>query len=215
MNIIILLGPAGSGKGTQAQFLRDRFNYTHLSTGDMLRAEVSSESELGLKVKAVIDSGALVSDDIIVSIIKLRLQKLLMNDEVGAIFDGFPRTLPQAEAFQRLLDSVGIKLSSVLYFDLSLDTSIERISGRQIDSRNNDVYHRISKPAPLDVQPYLVTRDDDTEDKVTHRYNVYHQETAPLLSYYNDYLKRIDCLRSIQEINHELVQLVESFQVSV
>ena len=215
MNIIILLGPAGSGKGTQAQFLRDRFNYNHLSTGDMLRAEVASESELGLKVKSVIDSGNLVSDDIIISIIKQRLQKLVLNNETGAIFDGFPRTIAQAEAFQRLLDSENIALSSVLYFDLSLDASIERISGRQIDSRNNDVYHRVSKPAPADVQPYLVTRDDDTEDKVTHRYHVYQKETQPLLTFYDNYLKRIDCLRSIEEINRELVQLVESFQVSV
>ena len=103
MNIIILLGPAGSGKGTQAQFLRDRFNYNHLSTGDMLRAEVASESELGLKVKSVIDSGNLVSDDIIISIIKQRLQKLVLNNETGAIFDGFPRTIAQAEAFNGYL----------------------------------------------------------------------------------------------------------------
>ena len=134
MNIIILLGPAGSVR-TQAQFLRDRFNYNHLSTGDMLRAEVASESELGLKVKSVIDSGNLVSDDIIISIIKQWLQKLVLNNETGAIFDGFPRTTAQAEAFQRLLDSENIALSSVLYFDLSLDASIERISGRQIDSK--------------------------------------------------------------------------------
>ena len=104
----------------------------------------------------------------------------MVKEEVsGAIFDGFPRTIAQAHAFDELLTSQGLSLSSVLYFDLSLKASIDRISGRQIDSRNNDVYHKISKPAPVDVQPYLITRDDDTEEKVTHRFNVYQEETSP------------------------------------
>ncbi|MGC6367215.1 MAG: adenylate kinase [Candidatus Marinamargulisbacteria bacterium] len=215
MNIIILLGPAGSGKGTQAQYLRDQFGYSHLSTGDMLRSEVSSGSELGQQVKQVIDSGNLVSDDIIISIISNRLNQLVEAKVSGAIFDGFPRTIAQAHAFDELLTSQGLSLSSVLYFDLSLKASIDRISGRQIDSRNNDVYHKVSKPAPVDVQPYLITRDDDTEEKVTHRFNVYQEETSPLLSYYNSSLQRIDCMQSISTISKQLSDLIESFQVSV
>ena len=128
---------------------------------------------------------------------------------------GFPRTIAQAHAFDELLTSQGLTLSSVLYFDLSLNASIDRISGRQIDSRNNDVYHRVSNPAPPEVQPYLITRDDDTVEKVTHRFNVYQEETAPLLTYYDKSLKRIDCLQSIDTISQELTDLIESFQVSV
>ena len=102
----------------------------------------------------------------------------------------------------------------MLYFDLSLSESINRISGRLIDSRNNNVYHKLTNPAPEEAVPFLITRKDDTPDKVTHRYNVYVEETAPLLSYYKDQLVEIDCLNSIDDINHQITQLLNSFQLS-
>ncbi|MEK9726534.1 MAG: nucleoside monophosphate kinase [Candidatus Margulisiibacteriota bacterium] len=214
MNILVFLGPAGSGKGTQAQVLKDQFNYVHLSTGDLLREEVKSGSELGQKVQSVIHAGNLVSDDIILDIIRHHLKSLVAQQVKGVIFDGFPRTLDQANAFNDLLAEFQLSVSSVLYFNLSLDESIIRISGRQVDARNNKVYHKFSNPAPEEAQLHLITRKDDTPEKVTHRYNVYIEETSPLLSFYGDHVIQIDCLKSIQEITNELVQLLESFQLS-
>ena len=148
MNVLIFLGPAGSGKGTQAQFLKDSLNYEHLSTGDLLRAEIKSNSELGQQVQSVINSGNLVSDDIILNIIKKNITGLKSSNKTGVMFDGFPRTIEQANALTSLMKEMGLNLTKVLYFDLSLEESIDRISGRLIDSRNNNVYHKVSNPAP-------------------------------------------------------------------
>ena len=216
MNILIFLGPAGSGKGTQAQYLKEQFQFAHLSTGDLLRAEVASNSALGQKVKSVIQSGDLVSDDIIIEIIKDRVSSLIKNGDFnGIVFDGFPRTLQQAKSFDHMLTSLNLQLNKAIYFDLTLDESIRRISGRQIDSRNNHVYHKISNPAPADVQPHLVSRNDDEPEKVKHRYMVYQNETEPLISHYDSKLVRIDCMKSIDHIHHTFDDLVQSFQVSV
>lgn len=214
MNVLIFLGPAGSGKGTQAQFLKDKLNYDHLSTGDLLRAEIKSNSELGQQVQSVINSGNLVSDDIILNIIKKNINGLKSSNKSGIMFDGFPRTTEQANALGVLIKEMDLNLSKVLYFDLSLDESINRISGRLIDSRNNNVYHKISHPAPKEAEPFLITRKDDTPDKVTHRYNIYKNETAPLLDYYQSDLFRIDCLQSIDDISSQITNLVQSFDLS-
>ena len=133
MNVLIFLGPAGSGKGTQAQFLKDKLNYDHLSTGDLLRAEIKSNSELGQQVQSVINSGNLVSDDIILNIIKKNINGLKSSNKSGIMFDGFPRTTEQANALGVLIKEMDLNLSKVLYFDLSLDESINRISGRLSD----------------------------------------------------------------------------------
>ncbi len=216
MNILVFLGPAGSGKGTQAQYLKEHFQYAHLSTGDLLRAEVSSNSVLGQQVKMVMQSGDLVSDDIIISIIKERILNLTkQSDYRGVVFDGFPRTIEQAKAFDNVLDSLQLKLDKAIYFDLSLDESIKRISGRQIDSRNNTVYHKISNPAPDDAQPFLISRNDDQPEKVKHRYDVYQSETKPLLNHYSNQLLQIDCMKGIDDIHQIFDDLVQSFKVSV
>ena len=215
MNILIFLGPAGSGKGTQAQYLKEEFNFAHISTGDLLRAEVKSNSDLGQKVQAVMKSGNLVSDEIIIEIIKDHVTSLIQqNDLKGIVFDGFPRTLAQAKAFDLMLSSLSLRLNKAMYFDLSLEESIKRISGRQIDSRNNNVYHKDSNPAPVDAEPYLISRNDDQPAKVKHRYDVYLQETEPLISHYNNHLVRIDCNQSIDDINELFNALIQSFQVS-
>lgn len=216
MNILIFLGPAGSGKGTQAQYLKEKFQFAHLSTGDLLRAEVKSGSELGTKVQAVIDAGDLVSDDIILSIIKENIVRLTEKGNLpGIVFDGFPRTVDQAKSFDEMLSSMGLNLNQAIYFDLSLEESIHRISGRQIDSRNNMVYHKDSNPAPAEAEPYLISRDDDNPEKVKHRYTVYQNETAPLIQHYSNSLLTIDCLKSIDDIHQTFDELVQSFQVSV
>ena len=142
------------------------------------------------------------------------MSSLLKSNKRGFIFDGFPRTIDQGEAFQRLLDELNLSISSVLYFNLSLHESITRISGRLIDSRNNNVYHKFTNPAPEEVKPYLITRKDDTPEKVTHRYNVYIEETSPLLKFYESKLVKIDCLNSIEDISAQIVRLLESFQLS-
>ena len=214
MNVLIFLGPAGSGKGTQAQFLKDKLNYEHLSTGDLLRAEIKSNSDLGQQVQSVINSGNLVSDDIILTIIRKNINGLKSSNKSGVIFDGFPRTTEQANSLSSLMKEMDLNLSKVLYFDLSLEESINRISGRLIDSRNNNVYHKISNPAPAEAEPFLISRKDDTPDKVTHRYNVYKSETTPLLDYYESELYRIDCLQSIDAISNQITDLVDSFELS-
>ena len=216
MNILIFLGPAGSGKGTQAQYLKEHFDFVHLSTGDLLRQEVSSGSKLGQEVQSVIRAGDLVSDDIILSIIKEQLLTLKERKmSKGIVFDGFPRTIEQAKAFDIMLNSLGLSLNKLVYFDLSLDASLSRISGRQIDSRNNLVYHKDTNPAPKEAEPFLVSRDDDNVEKVKHRFQVYQTETSPLISHYQDQLLRIDCMKSIKDIHSLFDELVQSFHISV
>ena len=215
MNILVFLGPAGSGKGTQAQYLKEQFQFAHISTGNLLRDEVASGSPLGQQVQSVIESGDLVSDDIILSIIREHVSIMLSKDDInGIVFDGFPRTIEQAVAFDKMLLSLELKINKAVYFDLSLDESIDRISGRQIDSRNNMVYHKVSNPAPIDVVPHLISRDDDDPEKVRHRYLVYQNETEPLLSHYSQQLVRIDCMNTIDDIHITFDDLVQSFQVS-
>ena len=214
MNVLIFLGPAGSGKGTQAQFLKDQSNYEHLSTGDLLRAEIKSNSELGQQVQSVIHSGNLVSDDIILNIIQKHINDLKLSNKSGVIFDGFPRTLDQANALTNLITKMELRLTKVLYFHLSLEESINRISGRLVDSRNNNVFHKISNPAPKEAEPFLITRKDDTPDKVTHRYNVYKNETTPLLDFYQSDLYQVDCLQTIKQISNQIDSLVQSFELS-
>ena len=213
MRIFIFLGPAGSGKGTQAQYLKNTHGFAHLSTGDMLRAEVKSGSDLGLTLKSVIDSGNLVTDDIILDIIAKNITDLVNDGQTdGIIFDGFPRTIAQATGFKQILDRMGLKVDQTFLFDLSLDASLDRISGRRIDSRNNNVYHVSSNPAPADVEPYLITRDDDQPEKVTHRYKVYQEQTQPLIDFYSECLTTINCEASIASINSEFDNKVQSFQ---
>jgi adenylate kinase len=211
MNIIILLGPAGSGKGTQSKYIQTEYNYFHISTGDLLRNEVASHSTLGQKVRSVIESGNLVSDDIILDIIKENLNKISEDkSNKGVVFDGFPRTLDQAKGLDTLLAQMSREVSGVLHFELPLDECVHRISGRRIDSRNNNVYHIEYNPAPEEAAPFLQARDDDSPEKVKHRYTVFEQETTPLLAYYKEKLTAIDCMKSIESINQQIKQTLNN-----
>ena len=180
---IILLGAPGAGKGTQAQYICEQYGIPQISTGDMLRAAVKAQSELGKKVEKVMASGGLVTDEIIIALVKARIEEEDCKD--GFLFDGFPRTIPQASA---LLES-NILIDVVLEIDVQDDEIVKRLSGRRVHLDSGRVYHIIYNPPKNegfdDVSgEELIQREDDQEDTVRNRLKVYHQQTKPLVEYY-------------------------------
>jgi adenylate kinase len=181
---LILLGAPGAGKGTQANFIKEKYNIPQISTGDMLRAAIKAGSALGLEAKKVMDAGGLVSDDIIIGLVKERLQQADCAN--GYLFDGFPRTIAQADAMK---DS-GINVDFVLEIDVPDELILERICGRRSHPASGRVYHvKFNPPAIPDVDDLsgepLVQRDDDKPETVAKRLAVYHNQTEVLLGYYN------------------------------
>ncbi|MBE0482779.1 MAG: adenylate kinase [Bacterioplanes sp.] len=180
---VILLGAPGAGKGTQAQFICDKFAIPQISTGDMLRAAVKAGSELGLKVKEIMETGGLVSDEIIIDLVKERIQQ---EDCVnGFLFDGFPRTIPQAQA---MLDA-NVAIDHVVEIDVADEEIVKRLSGRRVHPGSGRVYHTVYNPPKVadkdDVTGEdLIQRDDDQEATVRHRLAIYHEQTAPLVQFY-------------------------------
>ena len=180
---IILLGAPGVGKGTQAKFICDRFSIPQISTGDMLRESVRDGSSLGRKVKKVMDQGALVTDDIIIDLVKDRIKK---NDcEKGYLFDGFPRTIPQAEA----LAQQNIQIDSVIEIKVEDDQIVDRLAGRRVHQASGRIYHITNNPPKrknLDdlTGELLIQRDDDKEDTIKQRLEVYRNQTEPLVDFY-------------------------------
>jgi adenylate kinase len=180
---LILLGPPGAGKGTQANFIKEKFGIPQISTGDMLRAAVKAGTPLGVEAKKVMDSGGLVSDEIIIGLVKDRL--LLDDCKGGYMFDGFPRTIPQAQAMKE----AGVPLDYVLEIDVPDAEIIERMSGRRVHLASGRTYHlRFNPPKTEGVDDLtgepLVQRDDDREETVRKRLEVYHSQTKPLVDYY-------------------------------
>ncbi|GAB5414556.1 MAG: adenylate kinase [Congregibacter sp.] len=182
---LILLGAPGAGKGTQAQFITEAFNIPQISTGDMLRAAVKAGTELGVKAKAIMDSGGLVSDDIIIGLVKERIQE---DDCAGGfLFDGFPRTIPQAQA---MVDA-GVHIDHVIEIAVDDEEIVSRLSGRRVHPGSGRVYHvNYNPPATEGVDDEtgepLVQRDDDSEDTVRKRLAVYQEQTRPLVDFYGD-----------------------------
>lgn len=180
---LILLGPPGAGKGTQANYIKERFAIPQISTGDMLRAAVKAGSPLGLAAKKVMDVGALVSDDIIIGLVKDRLQQ--SDCASGYMFDGFPRTIPQADAMR----SANVAIDYVLEIDVPDAEIIDRLGGRRVHLASGRVYHvrfnppKIADRDDLTGEP-LVQRDDDREQTVRKRLSVYHEQTEQLVGYY-------------------------------
>jgi adenylate kinase len=180
---LILLGPPGAGKGTQAGFIRDAYGIPQISTGDMLRAAVKAGTPLGLAAKKVMDSGALVSDEIIIGLVKDRLRE--PDCAKGYLFDGFPRTIPQADAMK----DAGVRIEYVLEIDVPDSAIVERMSGRRVHLASGRTYHLKynppKQPGRDDVtgEP-LIQREDDREETVRKRLAVYHQQTEPLVAYY-------------------------------
>ena len=180
---VILLGAPGAGKGTQAKYIMERYGIPQISTGDMLRAAIKAESPLGLQVKEVMASGGLVSDDIIIALVKERIQQ--PDCAKGFLFDGFPRTLPQAEAMRE----AGIDIDHVVEIAVEDEEIVKRLSGRRVHEGSGRVYHVVYNPpkaAGLDdvTGEPLVQRADDTEETVRKRLQIYHEQTHVLVDYY-------------------------------
>lgn len=180
---LILLGAPGAGKGTQAQYICEKFGIPQISTGDMLRAAVKAESVLGLQVKEVMASGGLVSDDIIIALVKERIQQ--PDCAKGFLFDGFPRTIPQAQA---MIDA-GVDLDYVVEIAVDDQEIISRLSGRRVHAASGRVYHVLyNKPKNEGVDDVtgeaLIQREDDKEDTVRKRLDIYHEQTEPLVGFY-------------------------------
>ena len=185
---LILLGAPGAGKGTQATFICQKYGIPQISTGDMLRAAVKAGTPLGLEAKKVMDSGGLVSDDIIIGLVKDRITQADCAN--GFLFDGFPRTIPQAEAMK----AAGVKLDYVLEIDVPFDAIIERMSGRRSHPASGRTYHVKFNPPKVEGKDdvtgeALVQRDDDKEETVKKRLDVYSSQTRPLVDYYSAWAK--------------------------
>lgn len=204
---VILLGGPGAGKGTQADFICAEHSIPKISTGDMLRAAVKAGTELGKQAKAVMDAGGLVSDDLILGLIRQRITE--SDCARGFLFDGFPRTIPQAEG----LDAIGVEIDRVVEIAVDDEEIVRRMSGRRVHPASGRSYHTIFNPPRVEGRDDatgepLVQRDDDREDTVRNRLRVYHEQTEPLIDFYakkaakNAKLKfaRIDGIGSVEEI---------------
>tara|TARA_B100000214_G_scaffold375331_1_gene361207 strand:- start:2442 stop:3068 length:627 start_codon:yes stop_codon:yes gene_type:complete len=192
---IVLFGPPGAGKGTQAGKIVELTGKPQVSTGDMLRAAVKMGSPMGLAAKEYMDAGLLVPDEVIIGLIKERLQ----HDDAkqGVLFDGFPRTIPQAESLEKIAE-----VTSVISIEVPDDAIVERIVGRRMDPETGDIYHVSFKPAPSEIQDRLIQRPDDTEETVRARLEAYHAQTAPLADWYSDkgLLVSVDGNNSIKKV---------------
>jgi adenylate kinase len=188
---LILLGPPGAGKGTQANCIKEKFNIPQISTGDMLRAAIKAGTPLGITAKKVMDAGSLISDDIIIDLVKERIKDADCAN--GFLFDGFPRTIPQAQAMK----DAGILIDYVVEIDVADSEIIKRMSGRRVHTASGRTYHVEFNPPKVagkdDVTgEELVQRPDDTEETVLKRLNVYHDQTKPLVEYYTSWAKSGD-----------------------
>lgn len=211
---IILLGAPGAGKGTQAQFIMEKYGIPQISTGDMLRAAVKSGSELGLQAKELMDNGKLVTDALVIALVKERIKQDDCRN--GFLLDGFPRTIPQADAMKE----AGITVDFVLEFDVPDDIIVDRIIGRRVHAGSGRVYHVKYNPPKTENKDdvtgeELTIRKDDQEETVRKRLVEYHQLTAPLIQYYQKEAQmsdvkynRIDGTRPVSEVSQELARIL-------
>jgi len=212
---ILLLGPPGAGKGTQAKRLEERYGMIQLSTGDMLRAERASGSALGRQVQAIMDAGKLVSDDIMIALIASRIAGLKGK---GFILDGFPRTVPQAQALDDMLEKNGIALDRVIELTVDEDALIDRISGRfsckSCGASYHDRYHQPKQPGRCDIcgSTDFVRRPDDTAETVKAPLEAYRDQTAPILPYYRakGLLRSIDGMAEIDAVAQQIETILKS-----
>jgi len=206
---LVLFGPPGAGKGTQAKFIVDNFNIPQISTGDMLRSAVKEQTPLGLVAKQIMESGGLVPDEVVLGIVRERI--VLSDCKNGFVLDGFPRTIPQADALVLILKGLNKQIDHVISLDLDSTLIVQRLSGRRTCSSCGKGYHIKNEPPKIDgicdvCQAVLVQRDDDREDTVKNRLAVYDQQTAPLKAYYEraGLLRHIDGSGSIQDIQLQI-----------
>lgn len=211
---IILLGAPGAGKGTQAQFMMNKFGIPQISTGDMFRAAIKEGTELGKQAKALMDEGKLVPDELTVALVKDRIAQ--PDCANGFLLDGFPRTIPQADA----LKDAGVKIDFVLEFDVPDEVIVERMSGRRVHQPSGRTYHVIYNPPKVEGKDdvtgeALIIRPDDKAETVLDRLAIYHKQTKPLIAYYtaeaeagNTQYFRLDGTRTVEEVSAELNQIL-------
>ncbi|WP_438862749.1 adenylate kinase [Neptunicella sp.] len=211
---IILLGAPGAGKGTQAQFLMGKYGIPQISTGDMLRAAIKAGTELGLAAKKVMDEGKLVSDDLMIGLVKERIAQ--PDCQNGFLLDGFPRTIPQADA----MVENGVKVDHVIEFAVPDDVIVSRMSGRRVHPASGRVYHIEFNPPANEGKDdqtgeELVIRPDDQEDTVRKRLSIYHEQTEPLVSYYKNQAEQAQCqyhriegTKPVEEVSQTLASLL-------
>ncbi len=216
---LILLGAPGAGKGTQATFICQKYGIPQISTGDMLRAAVKAGTPLGLQAKCIMDAGGLVSDDLIIGLVKERLTQ--PDCVAGFLFDGFPRTIPQADAMK----AAGVALDYVVEIDVPFEAIIERMSGRRSHPASGRTYHvKFNPPKMAGIDDIsgepLIQREDDKEDTVKNRLNVYSAQTRPLVTYYSDWAqaepakapkyRAVSGLGSVESITASVLGALES-----
>jgi len=207
---LILLGPPGAGKGTQAKMLTDRFGIPQISTGDILRSAVKEGTPMGLKAKAFMDAGGLVPDEVVVGIVRERLQR---GDCAGGfILDGFPRTVAQADALKETLQQLGKNLDAVISLEVDVEALVERLTGRRTCKTCGRGYHVKFDPPTVagtcdTCGGALIQRDDDQEETIRKRLEVYHQQTAPLVAYYrtDGLLTSVDGMREIDTVQKQIL----------
>ena len=216
---LILLGPPGAGKGTQAERLREDFALPHISTGDMLRAEVSAGSELGLAAKRYMDAGELVPDEVIVGMISKRVREPDANE--GFLLDGFPRNAEQADALAKALDSLSRQLAAALLIEVPDDELVRRLAGRRVCVKNpSHIYHvEFDPPKHEGVCDQdgsrLIQRDDDKEETIRRRLEVYHSQTEPLIEHYDaaGLLRRFDGTRDPDEVHARIRATIATLRI--
>jgi adenylate kinase len=212
---LVFLGPLGAGKGTQAQLLQEREGIPQISTGDMLRKATADGTELGRKAKTYVDRGELVPDDVMIELIEERLRQ--PDTRRGFVLDGFPRTLGQAQALDRLLRDAGRSLDAVVYFRVSDETIIRRLSGRRVCRKAAHIFHLDSHPPRIPGRcdfdgSELFQREDDKEQTVRHRLEVYHRQTEPLVEFYRSrgILETIDAEADIDVVYERLREILSA-----
>lgn len=210
---LLIMGPPGAGKGTQAGRIAEYCNIPHISTGDIFRAAIKAETELGMKLKGYLDTGQLVPDEVTIEVIKERLKE--PDCAEGFLLDGFPRTIPQAEALDAMLEELGARLTAVINIAVSRKALLERLTGRRICRKCGTPYHVIFNPPAVPgicdrCGGELYQRSDDTEETVRERLDVYTKQTAPVLEYYRErgLLKEINGELEIEDVWKEIQSIL-------
>ncbi len=212
---IVLLGPPGAGKGTQAEVISKEMHLAHISSGDLFRENLKNQTELGKLAKGYMDRGDLVPDDVTIAMVKDRVSR--PDCKEGALLDGFPRTPAQAEALDKMLGELGGKVNRVPYISVPADVLIERLGGRWTCPKCGKVYHQVNKPPRTagvcdDDGAALIQRDDDKAETVENRIKVYLQQTSPLIQYYQQkgLLTEVDGRKSIDQVSEEILAALKS-----
>lgn len=215
---IILMGPPGAGKGTQADFLKTRLNIPHISTGDMFRKALKEQTPLGMEAKSFMDKGQLVPDSVTIGIVKERLTQ--SDCQKGFLLDGFPRTIPQADALEQTLQDLGMKLDKVINIVVKRESLIERLTGRRVCKNCGATYHLLFNPSKSGGNcdacgGELYQRSDDSLETVSNRLDVYESQTAPLVDYYRKkgLLLEINGEMPVEEVTGSIIEALEREQV--